>query len=103
MDIKNAVSLLEGASASPAISKLANLMKSAGIKVTMDAWKDGSMGISIRHEMMDFQKGIEALQSLDGDITRFKKRFLKGSFSYKGNEYIFQPYKGYTFVMSLTD
>ena len=88
---------------SKAVLKLATLLKRTGNNISVEPWKDGSMGISIRHQQMDFKAGHSALLALKGDITNLKKKFLKGSFSYMGNEFLFQPYKGYTFIIPLTD
>lgn len=87
--------------ASPGVTALAKALRMSGVKFAIEPWRDGSLGISIKHEQMKFPHGYNALKALD--VTNFTRKTYRGSFMFKGNEYLFQPYKGYTFVMSLTD
>ena len=96
-------SLAESTPARITTHDLAMLLKDAGNKVTMEPWKDGTVGISIRHGQRKFLQGVKAIKDLKNNITGFTNKRAKGSFSYKGNEYLFQPYKGYIFIMPLTE
>jgi hypothetical protein len=87
--------------ASPGVLALAKSLRMSGVKVKIEPWRDGDLGVSIKHEPMKHLKGFDALKALD--VTNLKRKGYKGAFTFKGNEYLVQPYKGYTFVMSLTD